>query len=148
MKVHGPIQIQKTQDVNDKGIVINNNRPISGNESFKYVPTAFKKVAQGMETQFSEFMLNQMRKGTLLDEDDSSSMDYYKDLMDTETAQAMAKKEKGVGIQKVILDQMYPENLRTKENFEIMEKKFSPQLTKKKAIANYEKSNSQISMKE
>jgi Rod binding domain-containing protein len=79
----------------------------------QYIPKQFKQVAENMEQQFAEYMLNQMNN--TVDENASEEatpgMDYYKGLKTTEQAKIMAQKN-DLGLQNVILDQIYPKRLR------------------------------------
>lgn len=77
----------------------------------QFVPEQFKEVAEGMERQFAEYMIQEMQK-TIGQTDQSTGMDYYKALLSSEYAEAMAKNNNGLGIQDVILDQIYPQNMR------------------------------------
>ena len=45
-------------------------------------------------------------------ESDSSASDYYKSLLDHERSKIMSKNQNGQGLQKLILDQIYPKRLR------------------------------------
>ncbi len=78
----------------------------------KYIPKQYQEVAESMEQQFAEFMLKQMNKAINETEgEDSGGMDYYKSLQTTERAKMMAK-QNNLGLQNVILDQIYPKRLR------------------------------------
>lgn len=77
-----------------------------------FIPSKFKEVAQNMEQNFAEFMLTQMNKAVDSNEtDDSAGMDYYKGLQTTEQAKIMTQKN-NLGLQDVILDQVYPKRMR------------------------------------
>lgn len=78
----------------------------------KYIPKQYQEVAESMEQQFAEYMLQQMNK-TVGEEDADSSggMDYYKSLQTTERAKAMAQ-QNNLGLQEMILDQIYPKRMR------------------------------------
>lgn len=78
----------------------------------QYIPEPYKEMAKGMERQFAEFMVQEMQK-TIGESDVSSGMDYYKSLLTSEYAEAMAQNKSGLGIQDVILDQVYPQNKRS-----------------------------------
>ncbi len=81
----------------------------------KNVPKEYLEVAQKMEADFVNHMLNEMRQtAKVTDEDDSTAMNYYNSLLDTERADIMAKHDGGIGLQKMILDQIYPEHMRKK----------------------------------
>lgn len=65
-----------------------------------------------METNFTSYMLAEMRKTIPKETPDSSAMDYYNSLLDSERAQLMAKSESGLGVKKVILDQIVPAHMK------------------------------------
>lgn len=76
-----------------------------------FIPEPYKKVAEGMEKQFAQYMLEQMDNSIDRADDPSSAMDYYDSVMREERANAMASNSE-LGLQKVILDQIYPERMR------------------------------------
>jgi Rod binding domain-containing protein len=86
----------------------------------RYLPTAqrtnpvkpYEEIAEGMEANFTAMMLAEMRKTVPKDGPDSPAMDYYNSLLDYERAQLMAKSDSGIGIKKVILDQIVPQNMK------------------------------------
>lgn len=77
----------------------------------KYIPKQFQEVAESMETQFAETMVKQMNQTVDETPGDDSGMEYYKSLQTTERAKMMAK-QNNLGLQTVILDQIYPKRLR------------------------------------
>lgn len=77
----------------------------------RYIPKQFQDVAESMETQFAETMVKQMNQTIDEPASDDSGMDYYKSLQTTERAKMMAK-QNNLGLQTVILDQIYPKRLR------------------------------------
>jgi Rod binding domain-containing protein len=72
----------------------------------------YEEIAEGMETSFTSHMLAEMRKSIPKEGNDSPAMDYYNSLLDYERAQLMAKSDSGLGIKKVILDQIVPQNMK------------------------------------
>lgn len=100
------------------GIDVNNKiqpKPIANKtvDDRKYIPKQYQEVAESMEQQFAEFMLNQMNKAVEENETEGpGGMDYYKSLQTTERAKMMAK-QNNLGLQNVILDQIYPKRQRT-----------------------------------
>lgn len=80
-------------------------------DSKRYIPKPYIETAQSMEQQFAEFMLEQMQKTTGQEGDTAS--DYYKSLQRTEQAEQMAQSGSGLGIQDLILDQIYPKSRRS-----------------------------------
>ena len=65
-----------------------------------------------MEANFTSHMLQEMRKTIPKESPDSSATEYYNSLLDYERAQLMAKSDSGLGVKKVILDQIVPEHLK------------------------------------
>jgi Rod binding domain-containing protein len=72
----------------------------------------FEEIAEGMEANFTSHMLAEMRKAIPKETPDSSPMEYYNSLLDYERAQLMAKSDSGLGVKKVILDQIVPEHMK------------------------------------
>jgi Rod binding domain-containing protein len=72
----------------------------------------YEDIAEGMEANFTSHMLAEMRKTIPKETPDSSAMDYYNSLLDYERAQLMAKSDSGLGVKKVILDQIVPQNMK------------------------------------
>ncbi len=72
----------------------------------------FEDIAEGMEANFTSHMLAEMRKAIPKENQDSSAMEYYNSLLDYERAQLMAKSDSGLGVKKVILDQIVPEHMK------------------------------------
>ena len=75
------------------------------------IPKVYENIAEGMESQFAKMMIDEMRKTVDKSEATSSAMDFYNSTLDTEYAQVMSK-GKGLGLKKLILDQIYPEHMR------------------------------------
>jgi len=72
----------------------------------------FEEIAEGMEANFTSHMLAEMRKTVPKETQDSSAMEYYNSLLDYERAQLMAKSDSGLGVKKVILDQIVPQHMK------------------------------------
>jgi Rod binding domain-containing protein len=73
----------------------------------------YEDIAEGMEANFTQHLLQEMKKTVPKDTPDSGPMDYYNSLLDSERAQIMAKSDSGLGIKKVILDQIVPAHLKS-----------------------------------
>lgn len=90
------------------------------NPQFQGLPAAqrtnpvkpFEDIAEGMEANFTSHMLAEMRKTVPKETPDSSAMEYYNSLLDSERSQLMAQSDSGLGIKKVILDQIVPQNMK------------------------------------
>jgi Rod binding domain-containing protein len=72
----------------------------------------YKEVAEGIETQFSQQMIEQMRKSIPRESEPSSAQQYYESLMDYEYAKSMAQSDTGIGLKRVIMDQIVPTHLK------------------------------------
>jgi Rod binding domain-containing protein len=72
----------------------------------------YEEIAEGMETSFTSHLLKEMRDTIPKESPDSSAMEYYNSLMDYERAQLMAKSDTGLGVKKVILDQIVPTHMK------------------------------------
>jgi Rod binding domain-containing protein len=88
-----------------------NTLPIHKKINMEKVPKAYKQVAEGMETQFINHMLTEMEKSVKSKKPDSSSVSYYKSLMNYERAKTMATTNDGVGIKEMILKDLLPPHL-------------------------------------
>jgi len=90
----------------------------------QYIPKPYKDVASGMERQFVKHMLSEMDKSIDRAEKESSADEYYKSLNQNEFAKKITEND-NLGLQDVILDQVYPKRLRNEfayKNFIEMEK--------------------------
>ena len=99
-----PIQNQKKVD---------ENKPTSL-DPHKFIPEDYKKVAKGLEQQFVQYMVEQMQK-TIGKDDNSTAMNYYKELGQKEQAKLMTETRNGMGIQDLILDEIYPKKFRNQD---------------------------------
>jgi Rod binding domain-containing protein len=85
------------------------NKPTQTNSPLR----PYEEIAEGMEANFTQHLLQEMKKTVPKDNPDSAPMDYYNSLLDAERAQIMAKSDSGIGIKKVILDQIVPQHLKS-----------------------------------
>jgi len=112
----------------------NVQKPKKFEDSSKYIPEQIKEVAQSYEKEFAKMMIQEMQKSVSKYSKDSSA-NFYQSLMTDEQAQSMTKNNEGVGLQKMILDQIYPEHLRNQANYDYHTKK---QALKKPAIGMHD----------
>ena len=88
------------------------------NPSFKPIKTQdelrkpYVEVAEGMERQFTNYLLEQMKKGIPRDGDSSSAREFYESQLDGEFAESMSKSDTGLGVKNVILEQILPQHLK------------------------------------
>lgn len=113
-----------------------NKRPLSEDDT-KYIPRPFREVAEGMEKQFAEFMINQMKKTSGESEGDSG-MSYYKSLLTSERANSMTQNNGGLGLQKLILDQVYPKRFRNPQAYAQYEAQGNANVIKKSKIERHD----------
>lgn len=78
----------------------------------KYIPKKYKEFAQGMEQQFAKYMVEQMNKNSGSTQEMNTASSYYKDLLTTEHTKALTETNSGLGIQDLILDDVYPKKFR------------------------------------
>ena len=88
------------------------------NSKFKPIKTQdelrkpYVDIAEGMERQFANHLVDQMKKGIPRDESVSSAREFYESQLDGEFAEAMAKSDTGLGVKNVILEQILPPQLK------------------------------------
>ncbi len=77
--------------------------------NYKNLPQPVKDVAEGLETQFAEHLLQEMRKTIPKENEDSGTLQFYNSLLDHERAKLIAQDENGIGLKEVIIKQLYPQ---------------------------------------
>ncbi len=78
-------------------------------DKYKNVPKDYLRVAQGMEAQFTNHLLGEMRKTIHPTNPETQAEKIYKSMLDDERAQMMAKSNSGLGVKDLVLDQIYPQ---------------------------------------
>ena len=96
----------------------NVQKPKKFEDSSKYIPEKVKDFAKANEKAFAKLMLKEMNKSVSKYSNDASA-DFYQGLLTDEQAQAMVEKNNGLGLQKLILDQIYPEHLRNQAQLDL-----------------------------
>ena len=81
-------------------------------DKYKNVPKEYLQVAEGMEEQFTNHLLGEMRKTIKSTTPESQATKVYKSLLDNERAQMMAQSNTGIGVKDLVLDQIYPKHRR------------------------------------
>jgi Rod binding domain-containing protein len=127
VEIHRPnIQNHKSSE--------DNKRLRTKGDDLQYVPKDFKKVAGGLEQQFVQYMLQQMNKSIGKGSSEGSAMDYYKDLQNTEQAKTLTNHNNGLGIQELILNQIYPKKFRNPQAMAAFTKDQESRLIRKNKI--------------
>jgi hypothetical protein len=88
---------------------INNN--ISKNPN-QYIPKIVSEIAENAEAQLFKTMFDQMNQSARGEKSLSTSEDFFQSLLNDEQAKLYSQQNNGKGLQKVILDQIYPDHLR------------------------------------
>lgn len=83
------------------------NPKIQKDDKYANVPKAYMRIAEGMETQFNQMMLAQMKKTVEKANPDSAASRIYDQMLDEHYAEIMASKD-GTGIKDLVLEQIYP----------------------------------------
>ena len=83
--------------------------PKTQQDKFKNVPKPYMQVAEGMERQFTNHLLGEMRKTIDKTEARSNAERIYESMLDDERAKLMANSENGLGVKEVVLNQIYPQ---------------------------------------
>ncbi|MFZ4712801.1 MAG: rod-binding protein [Bacteriovoracaceae bacterium] len=76
------------------------------------IPKEYQEIAEGMESQFVDFLFTEMGKSISKETPDSAANNYYNSLLNYERAQSASKQGEGVGLKKMILDQIYPRHAK------------------------------------
>lgn len=95
---------------------INHLPPNHGHHQYRDVPQPYRDVAQGMERQFLEFMISQMKNSIDRAEQPNTAMNYYESLLTEQQAKQISNQDGGLGLQQLILDQIYPQHMRAAAN--------------------------------
>ena len=84
--------------------------PKSTPRSDKYsnVPKPYLDVAEGMERQFTNHLLGEMRKTIEHTEPQSNAERIYQSMLDDERAKLMANSDTGLGVKETVLKRIYP----------------------------------------
>ena len=70
-----------------------------------------------MEQEFAKMMIEQMKSG-IGEDNTNTTKNYYDSLLTNEQSLAMVNNKKGLGIQDLILDQIYPKKFRNPASYQ------------------------------
>jgi Rod binding domain-containing protein len=100
------------------------------NEKYKHVPKEIIDVAEGMESQFINHMINEMRKSVNKTKPESQAERFYNSKIDEEYSKIMSETKNGLGLKEMIIEQLAPQYIR------------KPQLAQTKAgLRTYQEQN-------
>jgi Rod binding domain-containing protein len=83
----------------------------------RLVPKKYREFAADMEQQFAKHMIEQMNKSSQRAKSNEPGSDYYQDLLQNQQAKSLTAGGSGLGIQKMILDDIYPKKFRNEAAF-------------------------------
>lgn len=139
MKTKGiDLNIQNTQS---KGLSLKDSKKVIQDDS-RFIPEPYKKVASGMEQEFARFMIEQMERTVTKENPDSQASAYYKSVVNQERAEAMSETGSGLGLKKMILDQIYPKHLRNQLALDNFNAQMNAQNLQKQKIKMYQDQDS------
>jgi Rod binding domain-containing protein len=101
-------QIKNTPSIHIK-------RPVQ-EEKYRHIPKDYMRVAEGMEAQFTNHLLGEMRKTIHSVDPETQDEKIYKSMLDNERSDMMAKSNSGLGIKDLVLDQIYPKHRRVPQD--------------------------------
>lgn len=78
-------------------------------QDYEKIPKPYRDVAEGMETQFTQNLLQEMQKSINRNEPLSSAEQFYDSMLTAERAKAVTQSG-GTGVKELILDQIYPQH--------------------------------------
>ena len=77
-----------------------NSLSVQAGTDHRYIPQAYVKIAESMEAQYVEYMLNKMKETVPKNRPDGPAMSYYQSLLTKEQAFKMVRSSEGFGIKK------------------------------------------------
>jgi len=86
-------------------------------ENRQYIPKPYIDGAKSMEKQFAQLMVKEMQK-TAGKTSNNTADNYYRSLLSSQYAEQLGQNRGGLGVQKLLLDQLYPRRLRSKIAFD------------------------------
>ena len=98
---------------------LNTQKKQNVSKGHEYIPKDHIKFAKAMESQFAELMLKEMQKA-VGKKDMNQAEQIYESMLVKERAQSMAD-TKDSAIQELILNEVYPQKFRNKQNYELYE---------------------------
>ena len=107
IRVDKPV-LPNSKNSNTKSNAIEVRKGISLHTKQSALEKGIDTISQGMEKQFAYQMLQEMRKTIQKEKPEGSELDYYNSLLDQERAQIMVEHQGGLGLQKLIKDQLMP----------------------------------------
>lgn len=93
-------------------ISMQNLKSYKPHDKYKHVPKEVMKVAEGMESQFINHMINEMRKTVNKTEPMNQAERFYNSKLDEEYSKIMSETKSGLGLKEMIIEQLAPQYIR------------------------------------
>jgi Rod binding domain-containing protein len=90
-------------------------RPTRPGNDRNYIPDEEKQFARQLEQQYVEYLVKKMQENTGQTINTTGGR-HYQDLLNTERAKMLTQSNGGLGIQDMVLDQIYPKKFRNPES--------------------------------
>lgn len=76
-------------------------------DKYKYVPADVMEVAEGIESQFTDHLMREMKKSS--GKELGPAENIYHSMLDSERSKMMAKTNTGIGVKDVVIRELYPQ---------------------------------------
>jgi len=84
----------------------------------EFIPKPYLELAEKLEKQFYNLLLNEMEKTVEKTEPQSTAEEYYNSLLSDKHAEIFSQNPNNNGIKDLILNEVYPQRFRSKAVFE------------------------------
>ena len=88
---------------------------VKPSNKYSNIPKPYLNIAEKMESQFINHMLNQISKGSMTKKDNNATQ-FYKSLLTKERSDIMSKVKNGIGLKDIILDQILPNRYKVSQS--------------------------------
>ena len=100
------IQMQKSKTEVPSVEMTNANKQVAY-DKYKYVPKEVMEVAEGIESQFTDHLLREMKKSS--SQELGPAENIYHSMLDSERSKMMAKTNTGLGIKDIVIRELHPQ---------------------------------------
>lgn len=110
-------KVELSEKISNISIQNQMTKPYKQYDKYKHVPKEVMKVAEGMESQFINHMINEMRKTVDKQQPMNQAERFYNSKLDEEYAKIMSETKSGLGLKEMIIEQLAPQYIRRENNF-------------------------------
>lgn len=104
--IHQTPKIQMHKSKTESDSVEMNNKQVAY-DKYKYVPKEVMEVAEGIESQFTDHLMREMKKSS--GKELGPAENIYHSMLDSERSKMMAKTNTGIGVKDVVIRELYPQ---------------------------------------